>query len=70
MTTQPQSSGPGARDWPWTGSTASPQVRPSPPFTVPDNFDEQLTDAQIAPLGIPYGANPLARAHRAALFNL
>ena len=63
MTTQPQSSGDGARDRCRTGSTAagadgdatascsrSPRkFGQVPQLTVPDNFDEPLTDAQIAP---------------------
>jgi hypothetical protein len=60
MTTQPQSSGDGAPDWPsrqhrFEGdATASYSCGPRefgqvPQLTVPDNFDEPLTDAQIAP---------------------
>jgi len=63
MTTQPQSSGDGAPDWPRTGSTASDakgdatasyscgprEFGQVPQLTVPDNFDEPLTDAEIAP---------------------
>ena len=63
MTTQPPSSGAGAHDWPWTGSTASDaegddtasyscsphKFGQIPQLTVPDTFDEPLTDAQIAP---------------------
>jgi hypothetical protein len=60
MTTQPQSSGDGARDWSRTGSTAadadgdatascSPRkFGQVPQLTVPDNFDQPLTDAEIA----------------------
>jgi hypothetical protein len=63
MTTQPQSSGDGAGNWPRTGSTASDaegdatasyrcsprKFGQAPQLTVSDNFDEPLTDAQIAP---------------------
>jgi hypothetical protein len=63
VTTQPQSSGDDSRDQPGTGSiasdaegdaTASYSCDPRkfsqvPELTVPDNFDESLTDAQIAP---------------------
>jgi hypothetical protein len=68
MTTQSQSSGDGARDCPWTGSTAadadgdgdgdgdgtaSHSCSPRkfgqvPQLTVPDNFDQPLTDTEIA----------------------
>ena len=63
MTTQPQPSEPGARDWPQTACIASDAEDDAiasyscsprkfgqvPQLTVPDNFDEPLTDAQIAP---------------------
>ena len=63
MATQPRPSREGARDWSRTGSTASDaegdatasyscgprKLGQVPQLTVPDNFDEPLTDAQIAP---------------------
>ena len=62
MTSQPQSSGDGAGNWPQTSDTASDaegdpaasyrcsprKFGQVPQLTVSDNFDKPLTDAQIA----------------------